>query len=284
MAKAQTSKDVAIKQQAGALAVADLEADAGAGFENQSRADMVIPYLKALQGLSKEVTAKGSNVRSGMLLNSATGEAYDGDEGVLIVPAITEHVYVEYIPRDKGGGFAGRHAPNSEIVETAKARAAALNRPFGKLYTEYANDGTPVGNELIETFYVYAVVCDDMDPMGMVVLAFDSTDIKAYRKWNTGVSSFMLPRSSGQGKFNPAMFTHLVRVTTQENRYPGGSSYNFVLRPAVNNNIRESLLAGDDPRYIEGRNLRQLVADGLAKAAVDVSEKSEASGGKDTPF
>lgn len=262
MAKASTaSKDVAVREQAGAVAVADFEADAGAGFENQTGADIVIPFLKLMQGLSKEVKAR--EAMAGQLVNSVTGEAVDE---VVIVPAITEHSYIEYRPRDNGGGFVAKHQVGSDVVKAAQALAAKLNRPFGKLYTSYGDDGKPTGNELIETFSLYAVVCDDAEPVGMVCIAFDATDIKFYKKWNTSVASFMLPRSDGKGKFCPPMFSHSVVVTAEEHKYPGGEAYNFVLRPAAGT-IRDSLIAASDPRYKAGRDLRDLVNQGLARAA-----------------
>jgi len=272
-----SKKDVAVKQEAGALALADFEADAGAGFENQTQADMVIPFLKLMQASSKEVKAKGSSARAGMLLNSATGEEYDGDDGVEIVPAITEHCYIQYRPRSEGGGFVAKHDATSEVIRAAKDLAAKHNRPFGKLYTDYANDGTPTGDELIETFSLYAVLCDGGDPVGMIVLAFDSTDIKFYKKWNTGVASFLLPKADGSGKFSPALFSHSVRVTTQENKYAAGDSFNYVLKPAKGS-IKDSLIAPNDPRYTAGRDLRDLVSQGIAKAAVETAESRAEAG------
>lgn len=276
---------VAVKENAGALAIADFEADANAGFENQTSADMVIPFLALMQVGSKQVKAKGSTLRAGMLVNSATGESFDGDEGVLIVPAITEHCYVEYKPRGNGGGFVAKHGINAEIIATAKAEAARLERPFGKLYADYtpnpADGNKPMGNELTETFSLYAILCDGTDPTGFVVIPFDSTDIKAYKKWNTGVASFLLPRADGSGKFSPALFSHTVRVTTQENKHPGGDAYNYVMRPA-NGTIKESLISPKDARYEAGKSLRDLVLQGIAKAAVD--EGKPEAGAKATPF
>lgn len=283
MATKKTGSDVAVREEAGAIAIADFEADAGAGFENQTRDDMVIPFLKLMQGLSKEVKAKGSTLRAGMLVNSATGEAYDGDEGVEIVPALTEHCYIEYRQRDNGGGFVAKHDVNSDVIRDAQALAAKLNRPFGKLYTEYSDDGKPTGNELTETFSLYAIVCEDGQPNGFVVIAFDSTDIKFYKKWNTGIASFMLPKADGSGKFNPAMFAHLVRVTTAEHKYPAGESFNYVLKPAKGS-IRESLLSAKDPRYIAGKDLRDLVNQGIAKAAMETAEVRPEAEAKKTPF
>jgi hypothetical protein len=271
---------VATKNE-GALALADFESDAGAGFENQTQADMVIPFLKLMQVGSKEVKAKGSLAKAGMLMNSATGELFDGDKGVLIVPAITDHCYIEYRSRFSGGGFVAKHDVNAEIIAIAKAEALRLQRPFGKLYTDYTpnpqDQNKPMGNELAETFSLYAVVCDGTDPVGMAVLAFDSTDIKGYKKWNTGVASFMLQKADGSGKFSPALFSHSVLVTTVENNYHGDSAYNYVLKPA-NSTIKDSLITPNDPRYAAGRDLRALVNQGIAKAAVETGESRPEAG------
>lgn len=260
----------------------------GAGFENQGLKDRVIPYLKLLQAGSPEVkkAPKGSPLRAGMLLNPSTGDFYDGEEGTEIVPVYTEWAYIEFIPRDTGlGGFVARHRETDDIVVKAKADHDRLGRRFGKLYTSYDVDGNPNGNELIETCYLYAVVCDGKLPSGWVVLSISSTNIKFYKKWNTGPTDYVIYNEKGEKK-HPPLFAHLTRVTTTENHYKGGDSYNFIFKPA-NGSIKASLLPKTDPRFLAGLELYQLVKKGQAKAAVDEQQaegRSSASAGEDTPF
>jgi len=276
------STEVAVKEES---AVATYEGYAGAGFENQSLKDRVIPYLKLLQAGSPEVkkAPKGSTARAGSILHTATGDLYAGDEGVEIVPVYTERWYVEFIPRDSGaGGYVGRHRETDPVVVAAQAEHDRLNRPFGKLYTSYDADGNPNGNELIETVYLYVVVCEGKFPAGWAVLSISSTNLKFYKKWNSGPSDFVLFDAKG-GKIDVPLFAHLTRVTTDENHYRKGDSFNFILRPA-NGSIRASLLPQTDPRFLAGAELYQLVKKGQAKAAVEEQAERPASASDDTPF
>jgi len=284
---APASKEVATKDKASTeVALYDYGDYAGQGFENQTAADRVIPFVKIMQVGSKEVKAKDSTLRAGQLVNSATGEVYASDKGLLIVPAITDHVFVEYRPRSQGSGFVGRHKETDPIVQEAKAQAAKFNKKFGRYNTAYASDGTETGNELTETFYVHAIICDEKDALGWATLAFDSTDIKVYKKWNEGPAGYKVVPMPDGSKAAAPMFSHLVRVTTEENKYPGGDSFNFVLKPAKGT-IKDSALPTNDPRFQAGAQLCGFVKKGLVKVAVDQDRQSEGDGvgsGKPAPF
>ena len=79
---------------------------AGKGFENQTQDDVAFPFLTVLQGGEKGMEDV-VDAKPGKLFNTITRQLYDQVE---LVPAITEHCYVEWVPREKGGGFVGVHA------------------------------------------------------------------------------------------------------------------------------------------------------------------------------
>lgn len=235
------------KRQAGEIAVPDYGDDSGAGFENQSAKDMVLPFLSVLQALSKPVQGGAEGAKAGRLFNTVTEEFSDE---VGFVPAHTEHTYVEWVPRNKGGGFVARHAADSDEVK----KALAESTKFGKYR---------IGdNDLIETFYVYGIVFDgESGAISPAVLAFTSTKISVYKKWMTSLRMFVVP---GERKVKPPLFAHSARIKAVSQRNKEGDFYNFSIKP-YEGGIRESLLGVDDPRFQAAKSIRELVFAGKAK-------------------
>lgn len=264
------SKALAEKKSTAVGPVIDYGDYAGKGFEGQTRADISIPFVTVLQALSPQVESM-EGAKAGMLFNTVTEELTDGKDGVLFVPAVTQHVFVEWVPRTKGGGFVAIHQINSDVVKAAQEGT----KERGKLSTE-------AGNDLIETFYVYGVLCDDVAPLGMAVIAFTSTKIKVYRKFNTKVRSHLVATASG-GRVNPPLFANLSRLGSFKDSNEKGDFYNFAVTPAVGNDLKASLLAVDDPRFLAAIDCKKMVESGLAKAAFE-SQNGESTGGEDIPF
>lgn len=245
----------------------DYGADASAGYENQSRADVSIPFLTVLQALSPQITEMEA-AKPGMLFNSVTEELIDGKVGRVFVPATTKHMFVEWVPREKGGGFVATHEPESEVVRQARASS----KEFGK-YT------TPNGNQLQETFYIYGVLLDEQDQPGeMAVISFTSTKISAYKRWNTKVSMFTIPSPTG-GKIRPPLFAHKVKLTSTKEKNNKGEFFNFDLQPA-NGSVASSLLPPGHPALEAGKSLREMVNSGAAKATPQ-AEPTQGSGDPD---
>ena len=42
---------------------------------------------------------------AGDLINTVSGEVYDGEKGISVVPCAYSKKYIEWIPREKGGGL-----------------------------------------------------------------------------------------------------------------------------------------------------------------------------------
>lgn len=259
MAKEKQTTAVAVATPNAVGAVIDYGTDAGAGFENQTKADISIPFLGVLQPMSPQITSM-NDAKPGMLFNTVTEELTDGKVGRVLVPATTRHVFVEWVPREKGGGFVASHEVGSEVVK----RALAESKDFGK-YT------TPNGNQLTETFYLYGMLLDsDLQPVEMATLAFTSTKITPYKRWNTKVNMFTVKTPSG-AKVRPPLFAHLVKVTTTKEKNNKGEFFNFDLSPA-NGSVAESLLPPGHPALEAAKELRQMVDQGLAKAAYETQD------------
>lgn len=271
------SKAIEKPRTGGEIVKHDYGDDVGGGFEGQSQSDIQVPFLGILQDLSpqtKKVKAEFiEGATPGMLFNSVTEELFDGEEGVLFVPGTTEHCFIEWVPRDDGGGFVARHELDSPVVAAARASGAKIN----ELRTE-------AGNELLETYYIIGVIIPEDGGLPIPALvAMTSSKIKVYRKWNTRIRSQMVDVGGGR-KQNPPMFANAVRITTfQDQNAAGQVFFNFVLAPA-NGTLAESLLAPDDPRYQAARKIRDMSVAGTATAAYDSQTAEGVSGDETVPF
>jgi hypothetical protein len=258
------------KAKSTALApVIDYGTDIGAGLDDVGRDEAGIPFLKILQAQSPEVIGpdgKIAGAAAGIFLNTGTAELL---ESVTIVPAMRQHVFVEWRPRKQGGGIVRVHQPGSDIVMAA----IEASTKFGKYKTES-------GNDLVETFYVYAVVLSNDVPSGFVVVPFSSSGIKHYKKKFINRIRYCLVDDGQGAKRNPPMFAHRVTLTTAQESNDDGTWSNYVITFAVDNNVQQSLMAPDHAGYISGKELKALVDGGEVKA--DLSKAATTDGGEET--
>lgn len=274
MAKTESkTTDVAVKEQNTAMAEYGAYADyAGAGFENQTSDDYSIPFLQILQALSPQLQENDS-LRQGMILNTVTGEVWDGKKGIAFVPATTQHVYVEWKPRDQGGGFVGIHEVNSDIVNHARAASS-----------EYGKYNTPDGNELIETFYVYGIAIDDDGNASEAVLAFSSTKIKKYKGWMTKAKTIQIPLPDGR-RIPAPLFAHRYRLKTVSEKNNKGQFFNWDAITFDGENAQQARLLPDDPLFQSAVNIKSMIEQGKARAAYEsqapgsADEEAQGAGG-----
>lgn len=260
-----------------ALEVFDYGEDAGQGYENQDMSDRKLPIIELLQSNSPEVAESKGKIYAGQFQNTVTGEIYDE---VYFVPAITDHCWTEWIGRDDGGGFRGRHPKNAKIVADAVARNGG--RAIGKLKVPQPPDdkGKPQpDHELVESFEIYGILYDAKtnEVLGFAMIPFTSTKIKVYRAWNSAVGGFA-PTINGK-KLAPGqvpIFAHRVKMTS-ESETKGSNTYMVpVLSPAQGgDDLKNSLLPKNDLRYVEAKKLHDDVLKGLAKAAYETTKQEQ---------
>lgn len=253
MAKATTA--VAVKEEkTKAVAVAnqfDYGSDAGAGFEETKGSDLSIPFINVLQNNSPKVEAE--EAKAGQLLNTVTGELY---ESIKFLPVHEHKCYVEWVPRDSGGGFVGLHELDSDVAKAALAAAGGKRQ--SKLILKN-------GNELLETHYVYGLLLEDdyESSKGFGVISFTSTKIKPKRDWFT--SMYMI-------KGKPPIYAFRAQLKTEKQKNEKGSFFNFTIRPGVedaNATWTQALINPASPLFREAKDFRDMVISGVAKASYE---------------
>ena len=151
-----------------------------------SLADISIPYLYILQGLSPQVNPDHDKyiegAKPGMLYLTGLEIVCDGrDEGIQVVPCYYERLITEWLPRETGGGLVASHDPSSEILNDVKQQAD------GKSFL-------PNGHQVIETAYHYMLAKNPKSGVWHQAIApFKSTALKASRRMNSTISTTMIP-------------------------------------------------------------------------------------------
>ena len=96
----------------------------GTGLEEASADDYAIPFLRVLQSMSPQLKKSDGKyiqgAEEGMFFNTVTESIYDGTEGVSIIPCAYKKKYIEWIPREKGGGFVSDEHDASILKQCKK--------------------------------------------------------------------------------------------------------------------------------------------------------------------
>lgn len=269
------------KRKKNEVAVIDFKKDAGAGVGTISRTETIIPYVNLLQALSPECTEGHEKfvegARAGMLLNTATKDLFSGKDGIVIVPLLKQHVFVEWTPRNKGGGIVARHEPASDLVlATCKADR---RDDKGFLLTE-------TGNHLVETFYLTALLLSgpDAEDGDVVCISFARTKLGPWRKLMQPVYKY--------SKDFP-LFAHRIRLRTKPATNKQGQGY-FTFEPDFLNHVEgglmrdhvEASLITSPALYELAKSSSEFVSQGLKDGTVrhdeDAVDDGAAEGTPDT--
>lgn len=260
-----------LDQKGTGLATFDYDAeDAGAGFEGTSQADFQIPLLVLVQKGSPQVDKDDpkfdERASVGAVHNTGVGEYYDGDAGILFIPVHRTHKFMEWVPRESGGGLVGIHDPTDPMVIEARQGGA-----FGKLET-------PSGNNLKETFSVFGLLVDEKSGVeSYAVIPFSSTQIKHYKKWMTKARSLVARNPATGDRVPLPLFAHLYRLRTRGEKNTKGTWTGWDVMFA-GEDAEKSRLPKDHPLFIAAKGFAE-----VAKASehrVDYAGAGDTGGGE----
>jgi hypothetical protein len=143
-------------------------------------ADMALPFLTILQGLSGPLKKDNPNYIKGASIGdiylSVLGKKWDGDEGVEIVLCHYSRAFCERDPDNQTGPALNTYAPDDLIV---------LNTPRGDKGKMIMDNG----HELQETAF-HAVLVKDNGKWIKAVMPMRSTAIKVSKRLNNQVMEF----------------------------------------------------------------------------------------------
>jgi len=171
-------------------------------------ADLSLPFLRVLQGLSPQLNRdspsylKGAS--AGDICLTVLDRFWDREDGVSVIFCHYSRVFVEWRPTDVGGGIVNTYPPEHQIV------GSATRGDKGALIL-------PNGNVLVETAY-HAVLVDVDGKWVRAVLPMKSTMLKISRKLNNVLTSFELPNSKGIMKEAPRWVRGFLMTSVNESK------------------------------------------------------------------
>jgi hypothetical protein len=185
MAKQTKTPGAAAAPQSSVPATIDWNQYAGAtGLENVRQEDLGLPFLMILQSGSPELKKTdpkfivGAGV--GDIINTLTREVVhkEGGDPLIFVPCAYDFIYMEWKPREEGGGLVKSHR-DARILEEATRNE--------KDSRDYLRNG----NVIVPTAYYFGQRLTGTEPERCVI-GFSSTQLKKSRHWlNLAMSNKM---------------------------------------------------------------------------------------------
>jgi hypothetical protein len=231
------------------------------GFENATADSYAIPFLAILQSNSPQVKkTSGSYIdgaTEGMLLNTVQNTVLEAEEeGVLVIPVAYRQGFVEWIPRDQGGGFVQEYLPH----EAPRTERDDDNR-----------DVLPNGNELIDTRYHSVLLMNEDGTASPIVIAMTRTQVKKSKRWMSLMQDIKFPKADGSGTYTPPMFSHVYRLKVVPEQKDEYSWWNW--------DVTKERIIEDGAIVAQAKKFHDAIAAGEVREATD---SQTAAAGDDT--
>ena len=202
------------RENAGALATVNFEADANKGSQNIAQDDLALPFLKVLGQLSPEVNKQNSKhvqgAEPGMIINTVTNELYNGSKGVNVLPVYYKRQYIEWQERGTSTG-----APVN-IYEAGDDLPKTIRGKDNK-------DRLPNGNYLDTTASHFVLLLGDTPTTALV--SMKATQLKISRKWNSLMMGIKMKGKNGL--FTPPTYSHIYNLKTVQMSNDKGTWYGW---------------------------------------------------------
>lgn len=198
-----------VDEKARDIANIDFAADAETYKEHYTAQDISIPFITIIQGMSPQIKRTHAKyvegALPGMIYNTVTQRLIPGDVGLPLIPIMYDRCFIEWTPRDDGGGFAGKYS-----IEQGQKALVQRNDNNKPIIMAGSPVGTP-GNELVET--ASHVVLDLYEGgMSPAIISMSSTQLKKSRDWNFNLSQ--RTATINGNTISPARFFWLYKFTT----------------------------------------------------------------------
>lgn len=260
------NREVAEKKD-GALAVIDYAADAGAGVQGMTAADVALPFIVVLQKGSPQVDVDHANHAEYADGNYAVGDFFDtvsrdAYKELAVIDCGYVSCYVEWKPRESGGGYVTQHSVAAGTELLAKCKRNDKNQ-----------DVLPNGNLLVNTHYHYCMV-DGGKGFSQAVISMTSTQLKKSRRLNSLLMKSTVP--SPNGPVQAPRFANLWKFTTVPEKNDRGTWRGI--------NIEPMGLVTDPMLYARAREFNKLIDSGAIRVTPPSQEQEAATAAADVPY
>jgi hypothetical protein len=220
----------------------------GASFDSS---EMIIPFVRLAQSLSPQINKKKPEYIEGLLVgdayNNVTGEWWSGEAGLVVVPCYQVTKYLEFVPRESGGGFVGE-IPSSDprIQNTQRVGSKEI---------------LPNGNELVKSDQHFCLILGEDGMFQPAVVDMKSTQLKVSRRWKTQIAMKKMRHPTDGRVITPPVYASKWRLRAVEESNDKGDFYNWVVEPEGTVDNRDLL--------VEAKMFRDSVMSGAVKAAAE---------------
>ena len=226
-----------------AVLAEDSKSMSGFGTINIAR-DTAIPYISILQTSSPQVNPSKAeyieSAKAGQLFNTVTQETFDKLE---VIPVFYHLKYVEWKPREQGGGFIDSHDADSGIIGQTK-RDPMTNKMI-----------LPNGNHIVQTAYHYVLMITEGGYQNAVI-SMSSSQLKKSRRWNSLMLSQKIKGPSGM--FTPPTYAFTYKLSSVSESNDRGSWFGF--------SIEKGEQVSDPIIYQESKAFAQSASSGAIEA------------------
>ena len=189
------------------------EADAGQGL-NMTQEDLALPFLKVLGQLSPECNKRDAKhvegAEPGMIINTVTGEVYDGVKGIDVVPVHYKRQHIEWQDRGESQG-----AP-VKIYDAGDDLPSTTRDKFNK-------DRLSNGNYLENTASHFVVILGNSPTTALI--SMKATQLKVSRKWNSMMMGLKMQGKNGM--FTPPTYSHIYKLKTVQQSNDKGTWFGW---------------------------------------------------------
>lgn len=257
-----TKKETAVSTEV----LDDIFANAGDGAAFDS-SEMQIPFVRLLQALSPQLNKKKAEyidgASSGDAFNNVTNQYWDGEKGLNVIPCFQTTKYLEFTPREMGGGFRGEIPAGSPLLQQTQRSGS--------------KELLPNGNELVKSDQHFCLIVEEDGSFQPAVIDMKSTQLKVSRRWKTQIAMQKVKHPKTGDMVTPPVYATMWRLYSVEESNDQGSWSNWQVEHVGLVDSRDLLL--------EAKAFRESVAAGEVKAAPEESASPSSSHQEDSiPF
>ena len=236
----------------------------GAAFDSS---EMQIPFVRILQAMSPQLKKREAEYiegsEQGDMFNTVTKQHWTGEDGITVIPCYQTTKYLEFTPRDQGGGFRGEIPATDPVLQRTERQGA--------------KEMLPNGNELVKSDQHYCLIVEADGTYQPVVIDMKSSQLKVSRRWKTQIAMQKIKHPKTGAMITPPLFATQWKFTTIEESNDQGSWFNYQIE-------KVGLLESRD-LMLEAKSFRDSVAAGEVKAAPEEGSSTVSSSNSDEiPF
>ena len=228
----------------------DIFETAGEGSSFSSD-EMQIPFVRLLQAMSPQINKRNAEfiagAEQGDAYNNVTNQFWAGETGINVITCYQCTEYLEFVPRDLGGGFKGK-IPASDPLITQTRR-------------EGSKEILPNGNELVKSDQHFCLILDDDGSYQPAVIDMKSSGLKVSRRWKTQINMNKVRHPKTGEMVTPAVFATIWKLYSVEETNDQGTWNNWAVEKVGFVQTRNLLL--------EAKAFRDSIIAGEAKAAAE---------------